>query len=129
MKKNSKNWQQALKTMDRQIEPIVIRPKKNRYELIAGERRLPAVKKYITLKTIQAKIIDVDDLQARRISAAENSQWEYLAVVKSIEAIVEIPTHRCLFSIRGRDTFYYKTFLALLTKQMKLVDTLCVDLC
>jgi len=47
------------------IEPIVTRPKGKRYELIAGERRLKAVKNYTNLKKIQAKIIIiVDDLKA-----------------------------------------------------------------
>ena len=46
-------------TTDGLIEPIIIRPKNKQYELIAGERRLRAVKKYTKLKTIQSKIIDV----------------------------------------------------------------------
>jgi ParB/RepB/Spo0J family partition protein len=72
------------------IEPIVVRPQKNRYELIAGERRLRAVRQYTDLNTIQAKIIYVDDLQARRICAAENIQREGFSALETIEAIVEI---------------------------------------
>jgi len=72
------------------IEPIITRPKGKRYELIAGERRLRAVKKYTKLKEIQAKIIIVDDLKARRISAAENLQREGFSAIETIEAIVEI---------------------------------------
>ncbi|ETR68441.1 MAG: hypothetical protein OMM_10522, partial [Candidatus Magnetoglobus multicellularis str. Araruama] len=56
------------------IEPIVTRQKGKKYELIADERRLHAITEHTHLKTIQSKIIDVDDLQARRISAAENLQ-------------------------------------------------------
>jgi len=56
------------------IEPVIARPKNNRFELIAGERRLRAIKDYTKLKKIQTKIIIVNDLQARRISAAENLQ-------------------------------------------------------
>ena len=40
--------------------------------------------------TIQAQIIIVNDLQARRISAAENLQREDLPAIESIEAIAEI---------------------------------------
>jgi ParB family chromosome partitioning protein len=58
------------------IEPIIIRPKNDRYELIAGERRLKATINFTPFKTIQAKIIQVNDLQARRISATENIQRE-----------------------------------------------------
>ncbi len=55
------------------IEPIVVRPqKKDRFQLIAGERRLRAIKDYTDIMNIQAKIAAVDDLQAQRISTAEN---------------------------------------------------------
>ena len=54
------------------IEPIVVRRKGSRYEIIAGERRFRAVRDYTNLKTIPALIIKADDLEARRISAAEN---------------------------------------------------------
>jgi len=66
------------------------RQKGDRYELIAGERRLRAIKTYTSEKNIQAKIIQVDDLQARRISAAENLQRQNFSAVETIEAVVEI---------------------------------------
>jgi len=77
-------------TTDGLIEPIVTRQKGEKYELIAGERRFRAVTEYTRLTTIQSKIIEVDDLQARRISAAENFQREDFSAIESIEAIVEI---------------------------------------
>ena len=74
-----------------QIEPIVVRRNGGvNYELIVGHRRVEAVRKYTKMNTIQALIIEVDDLQARRISAAENLQREDLSVIEIIEAIVEI---------------------------------------
>ena len=72
------------------IEPIVVRPVRKRYELIAGERRLRAIRDYTDIKTIQAQVVHVGDLQARRISAAENMQREDLSAIEAIEAIVEI---------------------------------------
>jgi ParB family chromosome partitioning protein len=73
------------------IEPIVVRPrKKGRFELIAGERRVKAVKKYTHMTAIQAKIARVDDLLARRICAAENLLRENLSTIEAIEATVEI---------------------------------------
>ena len=73
------------------IEPIIVRPqKKGRFQLIAGERRLRAVKKYTAMTMIQSKIADVDDLQARRISAAENFLRQDLSAIESIEATIEI---------------------------------------
>ncbi|MBU0462585.1 MAG: ParB N-terminal domain-containing protein [Proteobacteria bacterium] len=73
------------------IEPIIVRPQKNgRFQLIAGERRFRAIKDYTDMTIIQAKIADVDDLQARRISAAENLLREDLSAIESIEATIEI---------------------------------------
>ena len=67
-----------------------MRPKEDRYELIAGERRFRAVRDYTQMKTIQAQIVVASDLQARRISAAENLQREDLSAIETIEAVVEI---------------------------------------
>jgi hypothetical protein len=72
------------------IEPIIVRPIDKHYELIAGERRLRAVRDFTEMKTIQAQIVIAGDLQARRISAAENLQREDLSSIETIEAIVEI---------------------------------------
>lgn len=72
------------------IEPIVVRPKKDRYELIAGERRFRAVRDFTEMETVQAQIVIATNLQARRISAAENLQREDLSAIETIEAIVEI---------------------------------------
>ena len=72
------------------IEPIVVRPNGKRYELIAGERRWRAVRDYTDMETIAARIVDANDLQARRMSAAENLQREDLSAIEKIETIVEI---------------------------------------
>ena len=68
-----------------QIEPIVVRLNGgSRYELIVGHRRVEAVREYTKMNTILALIIEVDDLQARRISAAENLQREDLSAIETI---------------------------------------------
>ncbi len=72
------------------IEPIIVRPKSDGYELIAGERRLRAVRDFTEMETIQAQIVIASNLQARRIAAAENLQREDLSAIESIEAIVDI---------------------------------------
>jgi len=59
-------------------------------ELIAGERRFRAVRDFTEMETIQAQIVVASNLQARRISAAENLQREDLSAIETIEAIVEI---------------------------------------
>ncbi|GAJ05277.1 unnamed protein product, partial [marine sediment metagenome] len=72
------------------IEPIIVRPKSDRYELIAGERRFRAVRDFSEMETIQAQIVIAGDLKARRISAAENLQREDLSAIETIEANVEM---------------------------------------
>jgi len=42
------------------------------------------------METIEAQIVVANDLQARRISAAENLQREDLSAIEAIETIVEI---------------------------------------
>ncbi len=49
-----------------------------------------AARDYTEMETIQAQIVVSNDLQARRISAAENMQREDLSAIETIEAIVEI---------------------------------------
>ncbi len=58
------------------IEPIVVRPKGRRYEIIAGERRFRAARDFTEMETIPAQIVKATDLEARRMSAAENLQRE-----------------------------------------------------
>ena len=72
------------------IEPIVVRRKGKGYELIAGERRFRAVRDFTEMKTIPAQIVKTTNLEARRMSAAENLQRQDLSAIEMIEAIVEI---------------------------------------
>ena len=72
------------------VEPIIVRAKSDGYELIAGERRLRAVRDFTEMETIQAQIVIAGDLQARRIAAAENLQREDFSSIETIEAIVDI---------------------------------------
>jgi len=74
------------------IEPIVVRAKRDRYELIAGERRFRAVRDFNEMETIQAQIVIATNLQARRISAAENLQREDLSAIETVEAIGVFPS-------------------------------------
>ncbi len=59
------------------IQPIVVRVKNNTFEIIAGERRLRAVKK-LGLDTIPAIVRDFNDSQAASIALIENLQREGL---------------------------------------------------
>jgi len=72
------------------IAPILVRPIGNRFELIAGERRFRAIRDHTDMQTIQARIVEVDDIGAQRKSATENIQREDLTVFETIEAIVKL---------------------------------------
>lgn len=71
------------------IEPIVVRHNANGYELIAGERRWRATQRTKSTE-ILARIVHVNDLQARRMCAAENLQRQDLSSVEEVFAITEL---------------------------------------
>ena len=102
------------------IEPIIVRPqKKGRFQLIAGERRFRAIKDYTDIKMIQAKIADVDDLQARRISFTENLLRQDLTAIESIEATIEIIDEEM-----GKDPWYLTVGKTPLERVVKLLSKL-----
>ena len=59
------------------IQPIILRRKKDKYEIIAGERRFRA-SKIAGKKEIPSIIIDVDDENAAKFALIENIQREDL---------------------------------------------------
>ncbi len=72
------------------IQSIVVRLTNGHPELIAGERRVQAIRDYTGIKSVPARVVEASDLQARRIAAAENFQREDLTAIESVEAIVEL---------------------------------------
>ena len=63
------------------LQPIVVRPVDNGYELIAGERRLRA-HQYLGRATVLARILEVSDLSSASLSLIENLQREELNPVE-----------------------------------------------
>jgi len=59
------------------IQPIVVREKKGKFELIAGERRFHAFK-YLKRKAIPARIIEASDASSATLALIENLQRENL---------------------------------------------------
>ncbi len=59
------------------LQPIVVRPTANGYELIAGERRWRA-HQHLGRETILARVLDVSDLSSASLSLIENLQREQL---------------------------------------------------
>nr|WP_239565545.1 nucleoid occlusion protein [Brevibacillus fulvus] len=67
------------------IQPIVVRIRNNRYELIAGERRWRASKK-LGLERIPAIIKEFNDTQTASIALIENLQREGLTAIEEAVA-------------------------------------------
>lgn len=67
------------------IQPIVVRFRNDKYEIIAGERRWRAVKK-LGLETIPAILRDFNDSQAASIALIENLQREGLTSIEEAVA-------------------------------------------
>jgi ParB family chromosome partitioning protein len=59
------------------LQPIVVREKSGKYELIAGERRLQAFR-FLKLKLIPARIIEASDASSATLALIENLQRENL---------------------------------------------------
>lgn len=62
---------ESIKSTGGVVQPIIVRPQGNRFELIAGERRLRASKE-AGYATIKAVVRSVDDKTAMRATLAEN---------------------------------------------------------
>lgn len=67
------------------LQPVVVRKVDQRYELIAGERRLRAVKS-LKLKTIPAIVRSFDEQQSLELALIENIQREQLNPVETAAA-------------------------------------------
>lgn len=76
------------------LQPIVVRPLGDRYELIAGERRLRATR-LAGYREIAATVRDLDDVSAAQACAIENLDRE------NLNAIEEAETLRVLLNVGG----------------------------
>ena len=73
------------------IEPVIVRPCKvgdKRWEIICGERRWRA-SEIAGIPTIPARVVEVDDIQARLMHLSENLQRKDLTPIERTEAIVD----------------------------------------
>lgn len=67
------------------LEPIIVRPRGDKYEIIVGRRRFEAAKQ-AGLKSIPAIIKEIDDTQALAVSLIENIQRGELSIREEGEA-------------------------------------------
>ncbi|MFH1406424.1 MAG: ParB/RepB/Spo0J family partition protein [Candidatus Omnitrophota bacterium] len=67
------------------VQPILVRPKDGSYELIAGERRLRAVRS-LSAQEIPAIVREVNDIEAFELALIENIQREELNAIEEANA-------------------------------------------
>ena len=67
------------------VQPILVRPQGNKYELVAGERRWRAVKE-LGIGKIPAMIRDVSDTEALELALIENLQRQDLNAIEEATA-------------------------------------------
>lgn len=63
------------------LQPILVRPADDRYEIVAGERRWRAANR-AGLKKIPAIVKEMDDLQAAEVALIENIQRDDLTIIE-----------------------------------------------
>ena len=68
------------------IQPIVVRPRENYYELVVGERRLRAAE-LVGMKEIEARIEEIDDATLMELRLIENTQREDLTNAEKGDAV------------------------------------------
>ncbi len=71
------------------VQPIIVRVRNHKFELIAGERRLRAVKK-LGLPTIPGIVREINDSQAASIALIENLQREGLTSIEEAVAYQQL---------------------------------------
>lgn len=63
------------------LQPIIVRPKDGKYQIVAGERRWQA-SKIAGLESVPVRVIDMDDEQALRVALVENLQRSDLNAIE-----------------------------------------------
>jgi ParB family chromosome partitioning protein len=100
------------------VQPVVLRPKNGRYELVAGERRWRAAK-IAGLSRIPAVVRDIQDKDLLELALIENIQREDLNPIEEAQAyrkLIETVgiTQESLADRVGRDRSYITNYLRLL---------------
>ena len=71
------------------IEPLVVRQRGNRYQIIAGERRYHAAVQ-VGLREVPVVIREVDDAEVMELALVENLQRKDLTAFEEAEALQQL---------------------------------------
>ena len=72
------------------LQPVLVRPVNDRYQLIAGERRLRASIE-AQLHEIPARVMDLDDQRVSELAMVENLQREDLNALEKAARVPRLP--------------------------------------
>ncbi len=75
------------------IEPLIVRQRGGRYQIIAGERRYHAAVQ-VGLREVPAVVREVDDAEVMEIALVENLQRKDLTAFEEADALQQL-AHRC----------------------------------
>ncbi|MBD2247897.1 ParB/RepB/Spo0J family partition protein [Nostoc sp. FACHB-888] len=89
------------------LEPLLVRPQGEAYELVAGERRLRAAK-MIGLEEVPVVIREFDDQEALQISLVENLIREDLNPIEATEGILQLLSLQLKQSINDVVSLLYR---------------------
>jgi ParB family transcriptional regulator, chromosome partitioning protein len=78
------------------IEPLIVRQRGNRYQIIAGERRYHAAVQ-VGLREVPVVVRDVDDVEVMELALVENLQRKDLTPFEEAEALHQLAT-RCNYT-------------------------------
>lgn len=110
------------------VEPLVVRKKDSYYELIAGHRRLKALK-VLKRDTAQIHILEISDEEAARIALVENIQRKDLNPIELALSISKIIkdfnlTHEQIGKELGKSRVFITNTLRLLTLDEKTINAI-----
>lgn len=110
------------------LQPIIVYEDKDRYVLIAGERRLRA-SKIAGFEYIKAIVVDIDQRRLRELALIENIQREDLNPLELAESFKELidsygMTHEELSNIIHKSRTYITNTLRILNLEESLKDAL-----
>src|SRR3989454_8591674 len=78
------------------IEPLIVRQRDDRFQIIAGERRYHASVQ-VGLRELPVVIRDVDDAEVTELALVENLQRKDLTAFEEAEALLQL-AHRCNYT-------------------------------
>jgi len=110
------------------IQPVLVRAREGGYELIAGERRLRAVKQ-LGIKEIPAMVRNVDDADMIGLALVENIQRDELGPIEEAHAYQRLMdefeyTQDKIGQVVGKDNTTISNTVRLLTLPKKIQDYL-----